>query len=89
MNYAIQFSKKYAFELGYPGENIYIFLPEYEKVFRRENTFKRLSEKLAGVGNMTNRLDVKVHQTKSLCLALKLLHTNDTNYTTTLTHTCN
>ena len=35
---------------------------------------------------MRNGLDVK---TKSCCLALKLLHNNDTNYTTTLTHTCN
>ena len=49
VNYAIHFSKKYAFELGYHGGNIYIFLPEYEKVFQWENKFKRLSEKSAGV----------------------------------------
>ena len=89
--------------VGYHGENIYIFLPEYEKEVRWENTFKRRWEMSGGVGwrkvpevpiweifnlmtIMTNGLHVK---TKSRCLALKLLRTNETNYTTTLTHTCN
>ena len=84
--------------MGYHGENIHIFLPEMKKYFN-EIIHSKDFEKSRGyvpmleifnlIMNMTNRLDVKVRQTKSLCLALKLLHTNDTNYTTPLTHTCN
>ena len=35
--------------MGYHGENIYIFLPEYEKEVRWENTFKRPWEKSGGI----------------------------------------
>ena len=70
MNYAIQFSKKYAVEFGYHRENIHIFLPEYKKYFD-EIIHSKNFEKSRGyvpmleifnlIMNMTNRLGVKVH----------------------------